>query len=99
MSKWPFTKEEEKGLPRRLEEFSRNFKYFMSHEDELRPKYANKCIAIFNCEVVDHDDDRDVLEMRLRDNCEEVDFNSMYIISHIRKEKVKGFLYKKVVAS
>lgn len=46
-------------------QFQRSEDYARSHEQELREKYGNDCLAIFGEYVLDHDEDRNTLIERV----------------------------------
>ena len=92
---WHFTKDEEKKFLKRFREASRNFRYFYDHLDELRLKYADKWVAVFDREIVDYDDDIGVLRARLGERYEESDIDSM-IINYVPKEKPRYLLLQKI---
>jgi len=86
--------EEEKEMP----EFDENSKWARSNDDNLRPQYASKFVAVLNRGdvtvpnrgVIDYDDKLDVLRERLVKKYNESEVNCI-AIWYVNKQKSRHF--------
>jgi hypothetical protein len=76
-------------------EFDKNSEWAV-HNDDLRPQYASKYVAVLNRGVIDYDDKLDVLRERLVKKYNESEVNCI-AIWYVNNQKSRDFMNRDAV--